>query len=483
MRDDIVNWVSGDPEIEFQSFEPVTVLFEVTDYLEDPTWWESIVIPTQLMPYENTNRRTTVPVLYENILGQVDDPRIGDPGLFIGADDEGFVPGNIASYPAKRRKMANVVMNTFLKYHLFFVQLDPAIYSLVEGTFIQDVLELVLVAKPSYKYVYIEPASDLRDTMRMLEEDLEIAGTVAPPADYVLLGDMGLTISSMTWNIGDVWRYNPSVPAEPLLMTTDSPPPFPPVDPWNDLTYQNVLALVIHKDAGPSGLIEFEDYWVDYKTGRVYPIGTWPAGTYTAEYASVQLTPQASKDASLGDTDYIIGGQDPTIVRHKHNPMRGATITNSGGFCRLIDANATFTAALHPGKKVFVYAPTARVLTIRRVVSSTTVDFEESDVPAAAGNVVWDFGGEEHRDGISLVADIFKSASAIFRDRDLNRYVHIIESSGGSNDGYHRIKEVMSMSQVRLDFALLNEIDLHWRIEGSPQHMDLIERPLQITIT
>lgn len=480
IRADIAAWVSGDPNIVFESFEPVTTLFTVVDYVNDPTWWESIVIPTQLLPGESTLRRTTLPVLYENIIGALDDPRIGDPGFFIGADDEGFVPANIVNYPSRRYKMANVVMNTFLKYHVFFVKIDPLVYSLIEGTFVQEVLELVLIAKPGYTYVYIEPASDFLDIMYMLEEDVELDVTVAPPADYMLLGNQGLTISSMSWNIGDVWRYRPPVPAEALSVTTDSPPSG---DPWNDLLYQNVLALVIHKDAGPSGLIEYVDYWVDYKLGRVYPIGTWPAGTYTAEYASAVLSPQASKDAALGDTDHLIGGQDPVQVRHRHNLMRGATLTNVSGLCSLVASDATFDAALHVGQRIFLYTPNARVVTIRRVVSSTTVDFEESAIPASVGDVTWDFGGEEHRDGVSIVADIFKSATAIFRDRDLDRYVRIIESAGGNNDGYHRIKEVMSMSQVRLDFTLLNETNLHWRMEGSPQHMDLIERPLQITIT
>lgn len=477
IRANIVAWVVGDLDIVFESFEPLTTLFEVTDYIEDPTWWESIVIPTALMPKENTQRRTTIPVLYENILGQVDDPRIGDPGLFIGADDEGFVPANIASFPAKRRKMANVVMNVFLKFHIFFVRLDTAIYGLVEGTFIQDVLELVLVAKPGYKYVYIEPASDLRDTMRMLEEDIAIEATLVPSPDVLLMGNAGLTISSLSWNIGDVWRFNPSVPAEALTITNSGSPPG-----YNDLTYQNVLALQIRESGSPAGLIEYEDYWVDYKLGYVYPIGTWPAGTYTAEYASLQLTPQASKDASLGDTDYSIGGQSPTQVRSRHIPMYGAQVTNTNGLCRLIDLNAQFDAVLHLGKRIVIHSPEYRTVTVRRVVSATTVDLEESNlIPTSAA--LWDFGTEEARDGVSIVADIFKSASAIFRTRDLDRYVQITGSAGGSNDGYHRIKEVMSMSQVRLDFALLNETNLHWRMEGSPQHMDLIERPLQITIT
>lgn len=479
IRTDITAWISGDPDITFESFEPLTTLFEVTDYVEDPTWWESIVIPSDLMPTESTQRRTTVPLLYENILGQIDNPRIGDPGLFIGADDEGIIPANISSYPAKRRKMANVVMNTFLKYHIFFVRLDPTIYNLVEGTFIQDILELVLTAKPSYKYVYIEPASTFLDTLRMLENDLEVGPTFTIVPDIMLLGNAGLAISSMSWNIGDVWRFNPTVPSEALTVTTPTPPSG---DPWNDLTYPNVTALHISKDGSASGLIEYTDYRIDYEIGRVYPLVAWPSGTYTAEYASITITPQASKDASLGDTDYSIGGQDPVQVRHRHNPMRGATITNVSGLCSLIDSNASFTDSLHTGQKVHVHAPNVRVLSVRHVVSATTVIFNEADVSAASGTVVWDFGREEHFDGIAEVTDIFKSASAIFRARDTDRYIYITGSSM-SNDGWHRIKEVISMYEVRLDFSLTNETDLHWRMEGSPKHMDLIERPVQITIT
>lgn len=479
IRADITTWVSGDPSITFESFEPLTTLFEVTDYVEDPTWWESIVIPVELMPTESTPRRTTIPLLYENILGQIDDPRIGDPGLFVGADDEGFVPPNITSYPAKRRKMSNVVMNIFLKYHIFFVSLDPTIYNLIDRTFIQDILELVLIAKPSYTYVYIEPASTFVDTLRMLEADIAVSPTVTPIPEVMLLGNEGLTISSMSWNIGDVWRFNPKVPAEALPITT--PTPTPPDDPWNDLTYSNITALHISKDGGTSGLVEYTDYRVDYTVGRVYPLVEWPAGAYTAEYASITLTPQASKDAALGDTDYSIGGQDPVQVRHYHNPMRGATITNVSGLCSLMDVNAEFSAILHTGQKVYVHSPNVRVLFIRHVVSSTTVIFEETDVVAASGTVVWDFGKAEYIDGIAIATDIFKSASAIFRDRDLDRYIYVTGSA--SNDGWHRIKEIVSMSEIRLDTTLVNETDLHWRIEGSPEQMDLIERPVQITVT
>jgi len=477
MRADIVAWVSGDPDITFEAFEPVTILFEVTDYVRDPTWWESIVIPTELMPSENTQRRATVPVLYENILGQVDDPHIGDPGFFIGADDEGFVPANIASYPAKRRKMANVVMNIFLKYHIFFVRLDSAIYGLVSGSFIQDIRELLLVAKPGYKFVYIEPASDLVDVMRITESDVLLDATVTLPPEVMLMGNEGLTIQSMSWNIGDVWRFNATVPAEALTITDPISPPG-----YTALVNQNILALRIAESGAPSGLIELVDYWVDYKLGRVYPIIAWPAGTYTAEYASILLTAQASADPALGDTDHIIGGMDPSQVRPRRMLRYGAQLTNTLGLVRLIDTSAQFDAAVHTGHKIAIHAPVPRHVTVRKVESATTVILEESEV-GAASPVTWSGVSEEPSDGVASLTTRFVSPSGLFRAGDVDRYIRIVDSFATFNDGFHRITDVISMSTVLLDFALTDESNLHWRLEGSPQHMDLIERPVQITIT
>jgi hypothetical protein len=90
VREDIIdsaNWNS----LTFEIFEPLTIAFLVTDYLEDPGWWHNKVIPPMLWPDTPTRRRRATTLLHEHIIGAEDDPLIGDPGLFIGADETGVV--------------------------------------------------------------------------------------------------------------------------------------------------------------------------------------------------------------------------------------------------------------------------------------------------------------------------------------------------------------------------------------------------------
>ncbi len=78
----------------FRAFEVLTDVFECTDYVEDPLWWESVQIPENLMPNQSGSRRQSSPQLFENVINPSDEAQIGDPGFYIGADSEGFVPPN-----------------------------------------------------------------------------------------------------------------------------------------------------------------------------------------------------------------------------------------------------------------------------------------------------------------------------------------------------------------------------------------------------
>ncbi|MHC4620921.1 MAG: hypothetical protein ACYTEQ_24510, partial [Planctomycetota bacterium] len=248
MRADVTAYVSGtSDEIRFAAFEPLTTMFTVTDYVQDPTWWESIVIPAALMPTESAARRTTVPVLYENTIGQVDDPRIGDPGLFIGADDEGVVPAYGDAAPAKRRKMANVVMNTFLKANMFFVSFDADINDILSPDFVEDLRELVLIAKPGYKMVYVEPAQAFVDIIKVTEE-FGIHVTLFM-SDAMVLGDQGLTIQSGSWNIGDVWRRATPTLAIPLTVADGITVPAP-----TNLGVTNIISARLRGVPPPPGV-------------------------------------------------------------------------------------------------------------------------------------------------------------------------------------------------------------------------------------
>ena len=44
------------------------------------------------MPNQSASRRQSSPTLYENVVGPADEGRIGDPGFYVGADSDGFVP-------------------------------------------------------------------------------------------------------------------------------------------------------------------------------------------------------------------------------------------------------------------------------------------------------------------------------------------------------------------------------------------------------
>ncbi len=78
--------------LTLRAFEVISSAFTVTDYVETPRWWESATIPKVLLPDFSDQRRQSSPVLFENVVSPGDDARVGDPGFFIDADDEGNVP-------------------------------------------------------------------------------------------------------------------------------------------------------------------------------------------------------------------------------------------------------------------------------------------------------------------------------------------------------------------------------------------------------
>ena len=562
LREDITTYVHGtsDP-LTFLSFEPLTTMFQVTDYVQDPTWWDNIIIPSELMPLESSNRRTTVPVLYENILGQSDDPRVGDPGLFVGADDEGVVPawleaqtllrliagngadtitavtrrihlengafvatdaaktlrisgsgsGNDRDYtigivvgpkdiqveelpvadeagsfmaatdgvfywdttPPKRRKMANVVMNTFLKQHIFYVRFDTAVNNVLSAAFIDDLRELVLIAKPGYKMVYIEPASDFRDVMLMQESALAFSGAVKAYESFYYPAGAGLTVQSSTWNVGDVTRRATPKMSQPLLTADGIAVPAPvSLDP-------HLISLFL--DAPSGGVMPFRDYVVDYVAGDVTPLTVWPAGVYTVDYSYLIVSPQGSKDETLGDTDHMVGGLDPERIWNDGLVLRAGTVTTINGDKYLTDAGAEFSS-IHLGIAVSVGGQRCN---IGKVASVEQVRL--SDVTIPDGATVWSYTSAEPKDAtVSLSGSDWHlvSPSANFLLSMVGRYIYLVAL------GYtYRIDEVVSLHEVILaqrpaaETQLTALSDAHWKLQGNPESPDLIERPLQIAIS
>jgi hypothetical protein len=76
----------------FESFDSLTTVFSVTDYVESPSWWETSVVPYALAPGLPVHRRTVSPDVLGNFLNAGGDiSRVGDIGHFVGADDVGDV--------------------------------------------------------------------------------------------------------------------------------------------------------------------------------------------------------------------------------------------------------------------------------------------------------------------------------------------------------------------------------------------------------
>ncbi len=483
IRDDITGYVPGVSEaISFEAVEPLTDLFTVTDYVQDPTWWESIVIPPNLMPNESTDRRSTFPILYENVIGAPDNPKIGDPGLFIGADDEGVVPAYGDAYPAKRRKMANVVMNTWLKYHMFYVRFDSVVNSLLTPDFLNDLRELIIIAKPGWKILYIEPASDFLDVMCITEDPLHIQTTVQL-LDAMAQDDLGLTIQSSTWDIGDVFRHNAAVLSAALFVADGVSIP-PPVVLAND--------IIAKRLKGPAAIPpavfpqEYVDYDFVYASGTLTPTTVWPAGTYTMEYASVTMTPFASKNPAVGDTDPVIGGNDPKKPFITRELDLGAVIA-SGPAKVLRTANFEFST-IHVGQYVSIYNTAAAGKHLIRGIIDGNAVLGNPNMAMASG-VVWSFPSDEPSDGVleELEPGVWQlvTPQGMFRQKHEGRYVRIFSATNPENVGVHRIDIVRSMSHVVLASpspTFVAEGDLHWQMQSAPDSTDFLERPLEIRV-
>ncbi len=90
LREDLVAGLS------LLSFEPLSEAITVTDYVESPAWWHSAVIPSELFnevngAVPNVARRTASPSYVAHVVGAADLAECGDPGLYVGGDETGFV--------------------------------------------------------------------------------------------------------------------------------------------------------------------------------------------------------------------------------------------------------------------------------------------------------------------------------------------------------------------------------------------------------
>jgi len=279
--------------LSLRAFEVISSAFTVTDYVETPRWWETVRIPHVLLPDYEAARRQSTPVLFENIINPSDDARVGDPGLFVDADDEGNIithpvvqsgvggvlygdplypmrntevffeaptlaltgddrgnfiqfdyphagveyristivsptrakleayyaippngtaPGawnKLAGILPMRHTAAYLILDRFLKHHLFYVAFDAALFQLIDVDLVGDLNTYVFEAKPTYTYLVLSPYTLLNDIIAAVEDDVEIGVTYqlsGRGGDIVQANDNPLRVDG-TWTVGSWFRY------------------------------------------------------------------------------------------------------------------------------------------------------------------------------------------------------------------------------------------------------------------------------------
>ncbi len=210
----------------FRAFEVLTEVFNVTDYIESPLWWENIQIPVELWEGEPADRRQASPQLVEHVIDPIDGAKIGDPGFLIGADHTGFSPDATTGAVPMRYNVAFVVLDTWLKHHLFYVSFNPVLMGSLSASLIRDLENLVFVAKPAYTYIILSPASLLKDLIP-LEEKLEFRSKRwfgGQRGDEISINTQAPLLIDGTWRIGDWYRtYETEGTLNPPFTSTKYP--------------------------------------------------------------------------------------------------------------------------------------------------------------------------------------------------------------------------------------------------------------------
>jgi len=230
IRDDLLdesNW----GVYEFVAFENLTKVFQVFDHVIDPVWWLDREIPEKLLPDESKLRRQVTPEMHENL---VNSPyglvKVGDPGLFVGADDDGYVPELDAEHtvpytgpgyeenttlwrPTYRHTFGYIVYERFLKHHTFVVDFDHDVLQsgvLPFELLADDLANIIDAGKSAYTYMIAEPGILFTDRLKVDTDtqdklDIEVDMTVLP--DEMAVTDTRIIVGETTVLVGDYYRY------------------------------------------------------------------------------------------------------------------------------------------------------------------------------------------------------------------------------------------------------------------------------------
>lgn len=366
LRTDVTNSVNFN-RLTFKAFDLLTTAVLVTDYIKDSTWWHNIVIPRELYAAEGGSdvpdllRRSISPLYVKNVINPIDGAVIGDPGVFIGADDEGNIPA--AGNPIYRHRASFVLFDRFLKFHTFYVKFSDAVFvdTGVATSFARDPSELrklVITSKPAHTYAYSQPTTSFIESIFMAdsqwyqpqrfigadpnagelydnEQDVPdlnqprilLGLSIGPKPKFItdkflfldkeiVIGNNG-QFTGQIWNIGDFFRYETYTDTVNFgggSATLDHIPAGP--------KRRNVVRVYINAFVGGKKIVEGTDYTVDYATGDITRLTAWDNSNVSVTFIQLNIDNVANSapDPSLGDTLISINALDSALIRGSYAP-------------------------------------------------------------------------------------------------------------------------------------------------------------------
>lgn len=186
--------------LTFKAFETLASAIRVVDYVKDPQWWHGYPIPEELLPGKSLAQRIADPKLLEGRLGAPYGAFIGDPEFYLGANGDRVVDSS--GTRNFRHTAAFVLMDRFLKAHIFKVSLHPTV-KLTED-FISELSNVIREAKPAYTYAFLEPGTAFSESIAAI--DALLSDTQLPLTEKLGQQAHELTLGG-GWSLGHGWTY------------------------------------------------------------------------------------------------------------------------------------------------------------------------------------------------------------------------------------------------------------------------------------
>lgn len=210
IRDDVKDPANAGV-LTFRAFETITTAIQVTDYVSDPEWWQTITIPQELLPDWTGPQRTVTPGVYPSVVGPEGNAYIGDPGLYIGAtelsdDPVTNTPNLLITANAFHYKASFVLMDRFLKLHMFAVLVDESVT--LTGILVNGLQKILRDVKPVHTALYFRPLTTFHDVVDLT--DSMTFEAVRRRLEKIGIIDNTWLVGS-AWNIGDTWKFSGSV--------------------------------------------------------------------------------------------------------------------------------------------------------------------------------------------------------------------------------------------------------------------------------